>query len=930
MLDPNNTSVYKQLYRAAKAKGKLRLKATVKPNKEPVIPKPASVEDDMPNLVSIEEPVVPSYAQTPFWQLPLRNSNAASQTEVGARTDEEVKADTLKIQSTTEVPVTHFLASGQVKHEPIVKSAESTARDKWFAELAAIGSHARQAVDASAMTIVNYSVYCNACDGAIPDEHYHCSTCDDGDFDLCQTCIDNGVACGGEDHWMIKRFVKSGKVINSTTETLPPKKKSNPAASVPGVTVSWVSPPATTIEDKIVPGRICNSCVQGKFVFLAHRKSTDKEIEFDDAEFVSCTTCEDFDLCIPCHTAVEHGHNPKHAFVPATKETNLDFVARTLLAPGRNASHNALCDGCDKFIYGIRHKCLDCPDWDYCSTCVLDASFIHPSHRFVPIYESLGEPSARSQTSGSRHYGVYCDGPLCSMHGPHGSYINGDRYKCAVCPDVDFCARCEASPSNPHNRTHPLIKFKTPVRDVNVTTLADHHDGQSVRVGDRCPRHIPRHIPTRTTAGVSPTESANAATQVHTVADLQPCEVKEETKEVKKEVTEEVKELPVVEKDEEMVAHFVRDSITDGTAFAKGASFSQTWYLRNTGDVAWPAGCDVRFVGGDVMFAIDPAQPASVAELYTAAKSNECKVEVLPGQEIGFTVPMKAPTHRLGSFISYWRLTGPDGKKFGHKLWCEIAVSDEKSAVSEVESAVDEKQEATSDQAAWKAKMVTKIDELWKTTAAEQAKTANLKLSPEDNALTARMNEKINELWDGNADMYKAKAAAAAAAAAKAADSVNAVFAKLRLDETVKTAEAEQAWVGKKIEEAWNVAQLQATKTDSTAVEPLLQAFTKKIDELTPSAAPANTEVEVETESQGSQMIFPKLDKESPVMSVTEDGSASNAAFHNPYEVDDFDEFTEEPLDDSSESGFMTDEEYDILDASDEEYLDVAKEANKK
>jgi hypothetical protein len=47
---------------------------------------------------------------------------------------------------------------------------------------------------------------------------------------------------------------------------------------------------------------------------------------------------------------VEHGHNPKHGFIPAVADADLDIVAEALLAPGRNTGHNAICDGCDKVI----------------------------------------------------------------------------------------------------------------------------------------------------------------------------------------------------------------------------------------------------------------------------------------------------------------------------------------------------------------------------------------------------------------------------------------------------------------------------------------------------------------------------------------------------------------------------------------------------
>ena len=273
----------------------------------------------------------------------------------------------------------------------------------------------------------------------------------------------------------------------------------------------------------------------------------------------------------------------------------------------------------------------------------------------------------------------------------------------------------------------------------------------------------------------TPTPSANAATQVQTVADLQPTETAkaEEAPEVK---TEEVKELPATAVKEELVAHFVRDTITDGTVLAPNTVFEQTWYLRNGGNTAWPAGCSVKFVGGDNMCAVDPEHPASVHELVSAAESTTCYTAVGPGQEVGFTVLMRTP-NRAGNPISYWRLTGPDGDKFGHRLWCDVQVKEVAAPVANEEP----KQEVT---------------------------------------------------------------------------------------------------------------------------EPTVEA-------------------------EGSQMIFPKLEKESPTTSIHEEVPVVSPEAQE--DADDFDEFVEEPLeDDETEDGFMTDEEYDILDASDEEYLAEQEKAAKK
>ena len=69
---------------------------------------------------------------------------------------------------------------------------------------------------------------------------------------------------------------------------------------------------------------------------------------FDESSFVTCTVCEDYDLCVSCHMGLKHGHHPSHAFMPASEETKLSALASKLLAPGRDIRHSAICDGCDK------------------------------------------------------------------------------------------------------------------------------------------------------------------------------------------------------------------------------------------------------------------------------------------------------------------------------------------------------------------------------------------------------------------------------------------------------------------------------------------------------------------------------------------------------------------------------------------------------
>jgi len=273
--------------------------------------------------------------------------------------------------------------------------------------------------------------------------------------------------------------------------------------------------------------------------------------------------------------------------------------------------------------------------------------------------------------------------------------------------------------------------------------------------------------------------TANAATSVQTVADLKPTDiVKTEEKEIESEKTE-TRPTPVAKK--HLVATFVRDLVEDGTQMGPNAVFEQTWFLRNDGTTAWPAGCSVKFVGGDNMCAVDPEHPTSVHELVSAAESTTCYAEVAPGQEHGFTVLMRTP-YRAGKAISYWRLTGPAGEKFGHKLWCDITVN-----VPAVET-------------------------------------------------------------------------------------------------------------------------------------PIPTQETEKVEEEIP-----------EIKEEKSQMIFPKLEKESPATSIHQ-AAPSTAADETETDSHEFDDLVddEDDFEEYSEDGFLTDEEYDILDASDEEFLSEQSKAARK
>lgn len=953
-LDPNNPQVFKTLIRAAKAKLKLRLKATVSPVPTEEKADPQVQEGSSKTM----EPVI---VHSPVYQGNPRDSTAFDRRSIGSGIFQfrEALASQQPLVNTEEAPVPRPF---------------TTSQKDFFDNLALRGRE-------SAATLINnchpWTVYCNSCDVPMSDAHFHCSICDGGDYDLCEKCVASGKLCPGEGHWLIKRFIKDGKVIASTTERISPR-KTRPAQTeevevkeMPG---AFAEDAKTLADETRVPSRTCNNCV----VVLPER------------EFVTCASCDDFDLCINCHTANRHGHHPAHGFKPANEQTALSLAAETMLAPGRNVRHNAICDGCDKKIYGVRHKCLNCPDWDFCSECIKNARHTHPRHRFAAIYQPIPD----QLPSPVRHFGIYCDGPLCNSKTDQ-SYITGVRYKCAVCHDTDFCASCEASPGNHHNRTHPLIKFRTPVRNVSITTENEDIRGNVRTMGDRRPEPAQKSASTETT----PVQQSNAATQVQTMAEIKPTEVKQAAQPIP--VIKSELKLPVaspaVIPSTLLNAHFATDSIPDGMIVQPGVRFTQIWTLKNPGPYAWPAGCSVRYVGGDNMLNVDNGHPASVTDIANASESNVVGREVQVGEEIAFKVVLKAPT-REGKAISYWRLKASDGTPFGHRLWCDVVVkapeapkvqADKLAFPAALANApinmpsfsaahlanmqrLRQQQEQLRQQ-----QMVQMQRQLQIQTQQEQRRTAmNAQLGQppaydSSENLTARLAamraEQQKRREQMMAQLHSQREAVQAQAFRREDNypqpplvnihpAVPSVDDKARKEAAKQRVEHIKAKIMRTREERAKAreAQMQAAAEQKIAEE------TEKVKKIIEEVS-KNAEKEEQDSMEGSQMVFPKLDKESPTSSTYESATSSSStskgraayvenesgeiersatpaaaapspaalisepSVSSPTVEEGFEDLTDDlevlsaDGEQSEDDGFLTDEEYDILDASDSE-----------
>ncbi|EKV16754.1 hypothetical protein PDIG_19430 [Penicillium digitatum PHI26] len=638
-LDCDNTAIYKQLYRAAKAKSKLRIKVTTLTSQNTSAPAPV-----------LSEPTVP-----------MESTNYIRHSYLETVLGPLAPPDTLPLINSVQVP--H--PTGK-KELPLCQTRYRTFEMDQEKHQFPVISHS----SSNGM----FCIDCNDCGRSIANAHYHCSICENGDYDLCLQCVGAGASCRGEGHWLIKRTVKDGVVTNSTTETIAPCNQSalgfNPVLPTqiqrevitkPVVHVSESVPESIleSVPEPVAPTACLDAAIQGDDNPICNGCCR----EADESNLVRCNECEDYDLCLRCLLRNKHGHHPGHTFhLGSDRNFCLKNLITSRCLPGRQFRHAAR-------IVGVRHKCLACPDWDFCPDCILTAPQSHPSHRFVQVYDTIGEPAREQEI----HYGIFCDGPLCKSK-PAKSYIKGVRYKCAVCDDTDFCASCEALPTDHHNHTHPLVKFKTPVRNVSVSTMGDDGLSGAAALGDQ------HHTITR------PIDRAELEEQ-------EPAEVDASSKPVEKVEPRPLMSKPIPETDSSVLsdykAFFIRDTITDGTKIAPNTTFRQTWTLYNPGPSAWPVGSDVRFVGGDKMFNVDVCHPSSVESIRSAMESNKLLAPVELGESADFTVNLRTP-HHLGPAISYWRLKLPNGVAIGHRLWCDVEVQTEESDTSDTYPAVSE------------------------------------------------------------------------------------------------------------------------------------------------------------------------------------------------------------------------------------------------
>jgi hypothetical protein len=108
----------------------------------------------------------------------------------------------------------------------------------------------------------------------------------------------------------------------------------------------------------------------------------------------------------------------------------------------------------------------------------------------------------------------------------------------------------------------------------------------------------------------------------------------------------------------------VRDlTASHQTAMSPGKVFHQKWLIENDGDLAWPAGTRLIFIGGEAL-AVDFTNDDADSNILLHGSGHLSGIHVPcvpPHSRITLSLRCRAPS-TLGRYLSYWRLAVPDGE----------------------------------------------------------------------------------------------------------------------------------------------------------------------------------------------------------------------------------------------------------------------------
>lgn len=560
---------------------------------------------------------------------------------------------------------------------------------------------------------VHSGVRCDRCGSTIRGVRAKCTASACPDFDLCPKCY----LTRADFHATMHQFVSYKSPLDYTHK--------NQTRSIPSF-LSGMNPIA--VSARLEPPNLIIKCDQcAKTIDDVRAKCTHSK-------------CPDFDLCSGCYPSRDQIHPPDHVFTiihmsaskrqgdqsiigskPTPDETTSSQKKDDKAALQSSIKHPAKCDLCDKMIFGIRHKCLECIDWDCCDACVKGVQAHHPFHQLLAISEP--EVIKLLPHHHVRHRGVICDG--CDKP------VIGIRYKCThpSCDDYDLCSACESHPIPKHDPDHVLLK----IRDSRTWRLNSRlgHNPSSDTFSPRTGFSVAHEIPFAHT-GVAIYEETPFASSGIAICDEAPfvssgIAVYEEAPVIRTgyAVVEEPKStvktpiaptqnarlsqlesiectgyavgtlpeqvcssndtdpfssdhstsdqpadaLPIPSSpedaqpdrllaDQELMARYVSDvNLSDGTTVSAGSRFNKIWLVHNSGSIAWPEGTQIVFTGG---FANGHVSAFPVPS-------------ALPNEVVEVSIDTTAP-EESGDYAQFWRLMDSTGTKFGDRLWLRLKV----------------------------------------------------------------------------------------------------------------------------------------------------------------------------------------------------------------------------------------------------------------
>lgn len=223
-------------------------------------------------------------------------------------------------------------------------------------------------------------------------------------------------------------------------------------------------------------------------------------------------------------------------------------------------------------------------------------------------------------------------------------------------------------------------------------------------------------------------------------------------------------------------SRFISDvTLPDGAVVTPGSKVCKIWKLANCGSQEWPSGTKLLHVGGDSLL----ERPQEPIVVHPAAANGEVDV----------AVDLVAP-EQPGRYISYFRLCGPRGMRFGQRIWVMLVVATEDDDDSDLDAAgesdlssgeqepLSQKQKHKLQRQAAKrerqiAKQKAKAQKLAEKAEQLAARAAKIKSQPvgkhQDPASLAMLDEKVRHL-ETKARSFANQAAAIQAAMTAAAE----------------------------------------------------------------------------------------------------------------------------------------------------------------